>query len=40
MIARLIRILLWIFETDTPCDRSDCTEGELCEDCAAYWSIR
>lgn len=47
MIARLAkaargaaRVLRWIFTTRKPCNRPDCTEGQLCDDCAAFWAIK
>lgn len=40
MIARLIRILRWIFTAPKSCDGPDCTEGRLCDDCAAFWAIK
>lgn len=38
--TRFTSLLRWIFATPPTCDRSDCTEGNLCEDCAAFWSIK
>lgn len=40
MIARLIRILRWIFANPPTCSRSECTEFSLCDECTAFWVIK
>lgn len=36
----LLRILRWIFTAPKSCERPGCTEGQLCDDCAAFWAIK
>jgi len=38
--ARVAGLLRWIFATTPTCSRADCTKAHLCDDCAAFWSIK
>lgn len=36
----LLKILAWLFKSTPSCDRADCTEDSLCDDCLAFWAIK
>lgn len=37
---RFCSLIRWLFASPPTCNRPDCTEEHLCDDCVDFWSIK